>query len=1143
MEPLRARLPKPPSDIELSTLPVVVPLASSMLPASIQQATVDPTVLEVEDSDDEDPSKNIRTRSSSTNTLVAIKTKLIRRLSQKSESKRYSQQSLGTSDEEIARRAELKRLMHQRIQEELESEEQKEEANSNASNPEKPQPDRCSQAELPGGGPRDAIEFSVSEVHETGSNDISHVSLDIIPLAFPVREVQPSHLRRHSSCPGSTSQSRENSDLDYPGALKERGSLPQIPCARRPSSLQLAPVHSSCARGSESLCSSWRLSYSAGQLESYLGVPYDLESGEGSEFAETVPQANTTKDENEHEDHTESLSPSGQESKIDEQLSETTDQPQQVLNHNKQETLSSANASDGIYIENLQDANTDMDSPLDMWLRSQELQTNSVVSSRRNSDMMLQLIPESPSQEARLTASQDFDGTKPRVRNSHGPSDSIYLSQHDLPGAWPHSHSSHSDAESASIYQHKGLPQAITKRRSAPDNANSGLVGRIPQELSSHYTSSRYTTRTNSRQPTPKESRLSLIGVFGARKATPPFAPFHRIAAPNNSTEVEKSDGSSYKTAPNEISTSESAMPFVQDAQRPTIETASGVLSETASFKQREEELRSIEKRFGQVHVHRNPYIPVVSRFHEEFNEARGSGSVRQSLFTKLHLPLPKRTKHSTRDVEDGKQVSLNESSNFQGIRNTTSRWQGSVSPEIGHDEAQQHMEGSSNTFSQRPLGQRRVSFPISKQDTTDTRKPDSEHIIPSVISIPGLKSPKVEQGSMLKPPPRLENNSSPRSDISSFVLKKWVDQLDSEDSQPQEPRGEVQPHIPRRYRTPPASWARWPSHTRHERVGPAGEGDSVISKDFALRVESGGSRMTWATDKPGEPSQRDATPSPRTLSSRFGQVVKDRVSRILRGKDPLETNSRDSPEVYPGKSDGYLEYPELEILPMRGGYKELQALEQQIDNMKHGSASSRYQQPLSSADSTKPPLAVWLAEEIHKVRHGDDESSSQNGDELIDPLPELQTPSEILTKPRLVSNTTQQLETTPHSNVYYDDCVLKHMLEDEERSDQSMSMAIGERPRAKTTPNLTSLAISMEVQSQAGNETLMTEGQRRSWYGKSRDSRQPPLPRLNASTGGGDHNRKAPAAKSSLTGVETKRKSKENQCELLTRTPSTSTI
>jgi hypothetical protein len=72
-------------------------------------------------------------------------------------SARSSRTSVGTSDEEVARRAELKRLMHRRIQEELENEEAPTNERSasvlSAAKSVTPAP--------PGSGPRDTLEFSI----------------------------------------------------------------------------------------------------------------------------------------------------------------------------------------------------------------------------------------------------------------------------------------------------------------------------------------------------------------------------------------------------------------------------------------------------------------------------------------------------------------------------------------------------------------------------------------------------------------------------------------------------------------------------------------------------------------------------------------------------------------------------------------------------------------------------------------------------------------------------------------------------------------------------------------------------------------------------------------------------------------------
>ncbi|KAG7103994.1 hypothetical protein HYQ44_015306 [Verticillium longisporum] len=66
---------------------------------------------------------------------------------------------LGASEEEMARRAELKRIMHKRIQEELKSEEEQPEPSTGSASAVKYS---TTPIDFPGGGPRDHLEFSIA---------------------------------------------------------------------------------------------------------------------------------------------------------------------------------------------------------------------------------------------------------------------------------------------------------------------------------------------------------------------------------------------------------------------------------------------------------------------------------------------------------------------------------------------------------------------------------------------------------------------------------------------------------------------------------------------------------------------------------------------------------------------------------------------------------------------------------------------------------------------------------------------------------------------------------------------------------------------------------------------------------------------
>ncbi|KAI1644116.1 uncharacterized protein F4817DRAFT_367840 [Daldinia loculata] len=967
----------PTSGFELPPTEIVGGGTPSLSHNQIQEATVDPTIIDIEDSDDDDDELVRSTRNSSTGTLGAIRTKFIRRLSQKSESKRHSQQSLGTSDEEIARRAELKRLMRKRIQEELKSEKEQEEVETKTGNTEESKPCSTANVGFPRGGPRDNIEFCVLDVSETSPQDNAYGSPDVVLLALPASHSQPGISLRRCSYPGSGSASRahEDASLECRGAVKARSSLPRFP-----SSPQLTPVHIPSARGSESLCS-WRLSYSAEQLARYIGVPEAVNPDESYELAEINTRRGIIDGEDERINQVE-------DDLLRIQGPTTNEEPDEDIVHDKlapdesqQYIQSDTENSESQYSGGPEDTSFNQDSPLDIWLRSQELQSASATPSRKTSDMVQRTVPESSGVSGPQNALDEVSGIRysplgVRPRNS---SADIIVEPVEILSNWP-----------------SKLQRSMRTPSDTFDGQGSKPTDQTQEASSSFYASSQYTTKPNSCQTAAKESRPSLMEFLGGRKTVAPFLGFNRFISSSRTTDAEKSDVSSYKTAPNNASALDVTMQGTRQLQRPTAETNSAAVSDTASFRQRETELKSIEKRFGRTHPRRDITAPMVSKFREEFSEPRTRTSIisKNSILAKFHLQIPRIAKYPTQDIRR------------YSVRDTKCR-----------SETNLDAEGAR-------LGQHKVSTSIiNGKQVTSSLGWESEDVANSVDPrqqtavldgyIPRIRrqevnsseslsyhktshidhilhpKPRKEQGSTLKPLSRHENNSSRQSDISGTVLREWVNLMNDQDLKPQdEPKTEPQSHALWRLRTPPASWAKWPSHTRQQRTGPAGEEDNVTPRDFAVRVESNDSGTTWSTDKPGESSKRHIAPT-RSLSAQLGRAMKGGLSRVVQG-----TINRASSETYHTrqKLDGHLEYPELEILPIQGGYEDLQALEQQIDTMKRGSATAESQLASLSMDNMRPPLSARLAEEVHMIQHKapregfqDDETAVQNS--LIIPV------------------------------------------------------------------------------------------------------------------------------------------------------------
>ena len=253
------------ASLQLATSSVIVPIG----PADLSD-------LVVEDSDDELPGRSTEP-SKSTSTLQLVKENIRRHLSQDSLPKKKSRSAVGSSHEEIQRRAELKRLMHKRIQEELRIEQSHERAQSEVSSV-LPPPKSSSLDYLPGGGPRDTLEFSVAQEEEEAHPDMTSLAIaksgaSVSPSAqaAPLSNKENNHIRTNTFQYPTISFSQK--------PIRERNSLPEMPA-----SPVLAPRRSSNTIDTSSL-GSWRLSYSATQLEDFLSfIDQDGSSKDAESF-------------------------------------------------------------------------------------------------------------------------------------------------------------------------------------------------------------------------------------------------------------------------------------------------------------------------------------------------------------------------------------------------------------------------------------------------------------------------------------------------------------------------------------------------------------------------------------------------------------------------------------------------------------------------------------------------------------------------------------------------------------------------------------------------------------------------------------------------------------------------------------------
>lgn len=474
---------------------------------------VDPEAVEVEDSDEDEPGR--ATRGLNTGTLGSLRTRLVRRLSHRVNAKAGSRPSAGASDEELARRAELKRLMHKRIQEELKSEEEEEDDEHRLVPPKRPSMHNCKEPELPGGGPRDTIEFSVSGVDEQEDRKEAAILPETTRLRTTVTDGHQEPYQQQNNCSELVKRSTKNTYV-YPG---EMGSVIQL----RPSSASASPscptpAHILGGSGHESLSTaSWRLSYSAINIESYTEPVVEDKSIAHPQSLE--PERSLSKQEGDTTHPYEADTTTDTSNRSDLTLPDKTIDTGQIIQLEQSAIL------EGSYKEKtisncLLETSDGRSSPLDVWLWSQNLHGASILSSRPNSSVAFEYSEHDVQEQANVPQKSELPqaGVSGHFLQQHAlgtrPISATHMVGEGNPSVTAPS------SESVALYQVLNqMGNALPLEEPPTENQN--------QDASSHYTSSRYTTRPNSQQATSRDSQRSLTEQLVDRRVLQPLSPVY----------------------------------------------------------------------------------------------------------------------------------------------------------------------------------------------------------------------------------------------------------------------------------------------------------------------------------------------------------------------------------------------------------------------------------------------------------------------------------------------------------------------------------------------------------------------------------------------------------------------------------------
>ncbi|TLD25253.1 hypothetical protein PspLS_05980 [Pyricularia sp. CBS 133598] len=959
--------------IHLNQSKFSLPLATPIPGAPLEPAEISELVIDDSDSGPDSPQPR---RSRASNTLHFVKSHLRKHISQDS-LQRQSRPTIGSSTGELARRAELRRLMRKRIQEELQTEDSQDmesDVPSTVLRLSTPLP-HCDQ--LPGGGPRDNLEFSVVEaVEDIGSNS-SPAATEGSKLSSPNRanksEIsaakEASLNPRRVSCPEymtSTDHSNSLRPASRAALRERRNSLPPLSSSSHSTSSATGSSFGSLLT-SENVHSASKQAVTAVVVHGGIS-PKDIKRQTTIEFKEAIIRRAPRR---------------------------ATRSPKRPGVYSESRSKSPP-APDTLDLDH---------SPMKTWLRCQELCT---FSGAGHHDEPLVAHHDGPSddREPGQVKSSAADGLTLQLGVNIAPVNTDPSELQDATGlrggALGDGDCSHLASSDCSVH-----PPSVPSSLMEPHESGSGTISNIRQPNST------------CRDSMSMSNLISFNMGFGlATKWLQPFSSRESSRVPGSKVAMVQ-DNTSTVSLP--VLGSVGAVPFAP----------SGAVSEASSYHRREAELLSIPKRFTPGRV---VNFQSSSRFREEFDERHDNQvAEKPSLLTRLHLTMPKRAKLASRVPanDDGVDLietqlsasgralvnskhfpipggaigmsSLHKASSFHSSHrpeSTEDAWRRAIRAEA--DERRSLVCGGSKRSSLRTPspcalrtgdGTRSSTLPITESSMHRTSHSGLSERIESV------SQQQYEYEGFLK--------SYKRSDQ---ALEDCAHQKREEAANTNSTGDKI-----------PKSWARFPSHSRQQRNGPASSESHVLAKDFAVKSESVDGMTTWLTDQDSTKTAATATSAKkavrgsRVLPGKLNKLMKISLdelvpSRDARGDSAGEVSNSGHLGLDNSQVLSNLEYPELQLQPSPGAFRELQALEHEIESLKgtmaqHGRQQSTEARQINEEFSGINSNFVSMIHDVSYLVDGMGEQSIITTTEVSLPVKQSPKPSISAIAPTTPSN------------------------------------------------------------------------------------------------------------------------------------------
>ncbi|TVY64187.1 hypothetical protein LSUE1_G009805 [Lachnellula suecica] len=882
-------------------------------------------ILLADESDSDHLSMRLNIRKSNTNTLVAVTQKLKKHLSGDfAIKKRHSKSSVGTSEEEIERRAELRRIRTKRIQEELSNE-----------------------------GLYDEDAKSLTSVADANiaKNNKSRSSWTPGDALSPP-SLTPPHLDSSAaSSPGLPSLHRcpknvilEDEVTSSGGTWKQGSRQHSLP---NESSVTLVNSSSTISRRHSSpILNDWDSPvsnppvYAPGRKRSSL-PPIPPQPTIEAQRCPSIPEPSITE-----------LSRSSW------RLSFTANNRGEVLRKLSQEHTEPLPVT-------MEHFGVSPLLPTRNWLHNQGLRSTSQVLTSSEDDSTTG-TPIAHAELCTINHDQDFGGVDGGAEANAA---TLHLHEMGIPSrlasrglqsstsspqlsSWgSHDRGASSSGAESRIFRTERARLIQRSSDSAP------LSARIPQSWGTVLqdgTSSYYPSAGNSMEPSPQSSRFNLASLLSVSRSKVDVVDVKKPPVTSAITGL---------TAPPSVNDSkvDLAPPPTRQSRRTTLDDSSLIASETESFRQREAELSIIPKRFASSES-RLPGTPKSSRFREEFDvetpPAPTSPTRRPSRFSKLKKRLTLGGSFDgPKDMEDLLSIPVPKFAPKELYHSGTSTLgsgtpllspgmasPGSGDPAVGlwgmAVKSQGQRKASEIGHNMKlPPGPRKKSSQVSRKKSAVEEELHGKVGATSVFGQLtrnlswGPKKKKADINDHESAAAEYQKKFQQRVEAKEMVMDSWEMEMAATAAKAKSKSKNIvkkaKPTGPdRRY---PATWSRYPSHDRHERSISATREDKVESTDFAVaKINEKGEAVWYHSEKKHHAYHHDEDEHlshdedhRKHLKQRIGERKGRAEEKIKYKKYKLNklTEQGTSGHAKGRRSSltmaGQVEFPELEILPV----------------------------------------------------------------------------------------------------------------------------------------------------------------------------------------------------------------------------------